>query len=80
LSYQQSPPYWTVCADEKRPNEDKALPLLSPTPASALLAKGAKSAKGARMRKVQRDMTIVHGSKITAANGASKINKKPLSL
>jgi hypothetical protein len=57
LSYQQSPAYWTVCTGDKSPNEDRALPLLSPTPASALPTKGAKSAKGARMRKVQRDMT-----------------------
>jgi hypothetical protein len=52
---------------------------MPPTPASALPAKGAKSAKGARTRKVQRDMTIVHERKTTAANEASKISKGRLS-
>jgi hypothetical protein len=53
---------------------------MPPMPASALPAKGAKSAKGARTRKVQRDMTIVHERKTTAANEASKISKNRLSL
>jgi hypothetical protein len=43
-----------------------------PTPALALPAKGAMSAKGARMRKVQRDMTIVHEKKTIASDGAGK--------
>jgi hypothetical protein len=33
------------------------------------------SAKGARMRKVQRDMTIVHEKKTIASDGAGKNQK-----